>query len=184
MSAFARCGYQCSKAVEMRFIEIALERFRILVLLVVWVGSCAPIQNRSVESEQLRNKFIPELLAWGKSDSQQLDLANLQSLRGFDYFCYVWEYQRYTKIEALLGPMQRYSGARAGILVPEGDIAIIAVRGRHAHVAHFNYYKQVSVGRADDKNCVALKHARLVKERSKMGGGIIARLKAASASTS
>jgi len=168
---------------EMSCPATTLDRLGALSLAVV-VGSCAPLlQNQSAESEELRTKVIPQLVAWAKSDSEQLNLGTLKTLRGFDYICYVWEYQKYRKIEGLVGPIQRYFGANAGTLVPESQIAIIAVRGEHAHVAHMDY-GQFSIGRGGDKNCVALKHARLVKEPSEPGGHVLARLQADSASTS
>jgi hypothetical protein len=145
--------------------------------LVVATGACAQhLQNQSAESERLRAEVVPQLIAWAESDSKELELGTLNALQGFDQVCYLWEYQEYEKIEQAVGPIDGYFGAYEGVLVPENQMAIVAVRGKHAHVAHMPL-QRFSIGRGGDKNCVALQHGRLVKESNSPDGHFLARLR-------
>ena len=145
------------------------------VIIVALIFAPEQIRRPSVQSEMLQSTVVPQLLAWGKSDAEQLHLRSLEALQTFDRVCYVWQYQPYRRIEADIGPVKEFSGASAGGHVPENKLAFIAVRGTSAYVAHIQSHS-FTIGRANGKNCAALRSAVLVKEANRPRNDVLALL--------
>lgn len=129
--------------------------------------------NKSAESELLRTEVVPQLLAWAKSDSQKLELGRLNTLQDFDHVCSVWEYQDYSKIEALAGPIASYFGSYRGGMVPENQTAFVGVRAGSAHVAHMRKQHLQITGK---EPCVEMNRSRLIKVKNKWSDAIAAKL--------
>lgn len=135
------------------------------ILLGIAVLFLAPqqISRQSPQSKQLQSTVVPQLLAWGKSESNELRLNRLKALQAFDHVCYVWQYMPYDTIEAEIGPVEDFFGAYGGYL-PENRTAFIGVRGSSAHVAHIRG-DTFLIGRGGMRNCAAVPRAFLVKEK-------------------
>jgi hypothetical protein len=89
----------------------------------------------SEDSEFLQNAVVPEIISWAATDSSVMPLAQRLNHRRYDLICIVPEYGSTSRVEQQAGEIGQYHGSR-GRVVPEGNVAIVAVRGAAAHVAY------------------------------------------------
>lgn len=107
-----------------------------LTPLVLALAACAsePI-DPSRGSAFLQDQLIPRMIEWGKSRLDALPLGPLLAPQGFERICTAAQYMRLDEIEAEIPGIQSYRGS-VSAMVPENRIAVIAIKGKVAHVGY------------------------------------------------
>jgi len=103
------------------------------VAILIAACSSGP-SDSSDDSRFLQDVAVPGIQRWASGREETFALSGVIASRAFDMVCVLPDYTAVAAIEAELGPVDGYRGAR-GANVPEGSIALIGVKGKVAHVA-------------------------------------------------
>jgi hypothetical protein len=112
------------------------------------------------------------MIEWGKSKSDLLPLGPLLAPQGFEKICTVAQYMRLDELETEIPGIQSYHG-NVSVMVPESQIAVVAIKGKAAHVGYVRTAALLLRNR--EPACSGIEHAvvrRLPDEHPEWPGNI------------